>query len=66
MELEDVYRFLQQLSPRYRLVFNLYVLEGFSHPEIAKRLGISVGTSKSNLAKARNNLRKRTAPYFNR
>lgn len=66
MEREDVYRFLQQLPPRYRLVFNLFVVEGFSHPEIAKRLGISVGTSKSNLAKARKYLRKLAAPYFQR
>lgn len=64
MEREDIYRFLQQLPPRYRLVFNLFVVEGFSHPEIAKRLGISVGTSKSNLAKARKYLRKLAAPYF--
>ncbi len=64
MEREDVYRFLQELPPRYRLVFNLYVVEGFSHQEIAKRLGISVGTSKSNLSKARKKLRKMFGPYF--
>lgn len=64
MEKEDVHQFLQQLTPRYRLVFNLFVVEGFSHPEIAKRLGISVGTSKSNLSKARKYLRKLAGPYF--
>jgi len=64
MEQEDVYRFLQQLPPRYRIVFNLFVVEGFSHPEIAKRLRISVGTSKSNLAKARKFLRRIAASYF--
>ncbi|MEM9820987.1 MAG: RNA polymerase sigma factor [Bacteroidota bacterium] len=44
---------VQELSPAYRMVFNLHAIEGFSHPEIARKLGISVGTSKSNLAKAR-------------
>jgi RNA polymerase sigma-70 factor (ECF subfamily) len=48
---------VQQLSPAYRAVFNLYVIDGFTHEEIAETLGISAGTSKSNLAKARVNLR---------
>jgi RNA polymerase sigma-70 factor (ECF subfamily) len=64
MEAQDVHRFLQQLPPRYRMVFSLFVMEEYSHPEIAKRLGISVGTSKSNLAKARKSLRKLAGPYF--
>lgn len=49
---------IQQLSPAYRAVFNLYVLEDYSHKEISEILGISEGTSKSNLAKARMNLQK--------
>ncbi|MDQ3278244.1 MAG: RNA polymerase sigma factor [Bacteroidota bacterium] len=44
---------IKKLSPAYRAVFNLYVIDGFSHQEIAEKLGISVGTSKSNLSKAR-------------
>lgn len=48
---------VQGLSPAYRTVFNLYVIDGYTHEEIAAILGISVGTSKSNLAKARINLR---------
>ncbi len=56
LNLDDVLRIVQQLPPAYRLVFNLHVVEGFSHPEIAKELGISVGTSKSNLAKAKKKL----------
>jgi RNA polymerase sigma factor (sigma-70 family) len=44
---------IKKLSPAYRAVFNLYVIDGFTHQEIAARLGISVGTSKSNLSKAR-------------
>lgn len=54
---EELMRLIQQLSPAYRLVFNLYVIDGFSHDEIAAQLGISVGASKSNLARARENLR---------
>jgi RNA polymerase sigma factor (sigma-70 family) len=48
---------VQKLSPAYRAVFNLYVIDGFLHEEIADVLGISIGTSKSNLAKARAHLR---------
>ena len=49
---------IQQLPPSYKMVFNLHVIEGFKHEEIAERLSISVGTSKSNLAVARNKLKK--------
>ncbi len=49
---------IQKLTPAYRAVFNLYVIDGFTHQEISKLLKISEGTSKSNLMKARNNLRK--------
>ena len=48
---------LQKLSPMYRAVFNMYVVEELSHSQIAERLGISVGTSKSNLAKAKMRLK---------
>ncbi len=54
---EELLSLIQQLSPGYRLVFNLYVMDGFTHDEIAAQLGISVGASKSNLARARENLR---------
>ena len=54
---EELMLLIQQLSPAYRLVFNLYVIDGYSHEEIATQLGISVGTSKSNLARARESLR---------
>jgi len=55
---EEIIRCVQQLSPGYRAVFNLFVIDELSHDEIAKQLGISVGTSKSNLAKARKQLQK--------
>tara|TARA_B110000014_G_scaffold257111_1_gene241177 strand:+ start:2144 stop:2683 length:540 start_codon:yes stop_codon:yes gene_type:complete len=48
---------IQELPDRYRLVFNLYVLDGFSHKEIASTLNVSIGTSKSNLSRARNILK---------
>lgn len=55
---EDILEAVQKLTPAYRAVFNLYVMEEFSHKEIAEQLGISEGTSKSNLAKARYALQK--------
>lgn len=56
MQYEALIQLIQHLSPAYRTVFNLYVIDGFSHEEIAAQLHISVGTSKSNLSKARANL----------
>lgn len=50
---KDILALVQKLSPAYRIAFNLFVVEGYKHEEIAKKLGISAGTSKSNLAKAR-------------
>ncbi len=47
---------VQQLSPAYRAVFNLYVIEGYSHREIAEMLDITESTSRSNLVKARSKL----------
>lgn len=54
---EMIIEAMQQLTPAYRTVFNLYVYENHSHKEIAEMLGISVGTSKSNLAKAKMKLK---------
>ena len=55
---KELIELVRKLSPSYRVVFNMYVIDGFSHQEIAKALGISVGTSKSNLARARAFLQK--------
>lgn len=55
---QEIIEAIRLLSPVYRTVFNLFVIEGFSHDEIAQQLKISVGASKSNLSKARQNLRK--------
>lgn len=54
---------IQSLPDRYRLVFNLYVLDNYSHKEIAELLNISVGTSKSNLSRARQILKKEMELY---
>jgi RNA polymerase sigma-70 factor (ECF subfamily) len=53
VSLEFLLKLIQELPNRYRLVFNLYVLDEYSHREIANMLGISEGTSKSNLSRAR-------------
>ena len=55
---KEIIESIRHLSPAYRTVFNLFVIEGMSHDEIASQLGISIGASKSNLSKARENLRK--------
>jgi len=60
----EIIDMIQQLSPAYRTVFNLYVIEGYKHEEIAEMLNISVGTSKSNLAKAKAKLRIILKDYF--
>ncbi|MBC7913939.1 MAG: sigma-70 family RNA polymerase sigma factor [Pyrinomonadaceae bacterium] len=53
----DLIKLVQKLSTTYRTVFNLFVLDGYTHEEISKLLSISVGTSKSNLFKARSKLK---------
>jgi RNA polymerase sigma factor (sigma-70 family) len=55
---DEIIRAIQELTPGYRTVFNLFIIDGFTHDEIAQKLGISTGTSKSNLAKARRQLQK--------
>ena len=55
---KELIELIRKLSPSYRVVFNMYVIDGYTHQEIAKALGISVGTSKSNLARARAFLQK--------
>ncbi|PQJ68877.1 RNA polymerase subunit sigma-70 [Polaribacter butkevichii] len=59
-------RCIQQLPDKYRLIFNLYVLDNYSHKEIAEMLQISVGTSKSNLSRARKILRDQLEIYQNK
>jgi len=57
---------IAKLTPAYKAVFNLYVIEDYAHKEIAEMLGISVGTSKSNLSKSKQNLRKYLKEAYNK
>ncbi|MEZ5069835.1 MAG: sigma-70 family RNA polymerase sigma factor [Bacteroidales bacterium] len=61
---QELVALIQELSPKYRMVFNLYALEGYNHAEIAEALGISEGTSKSNLSRARSILQKRVKNLY--
>ena len=61
---DDLLKIIQELPPRYRMVFNLYAIEGYSHQEIAKVMEINEGTSKSNLSRARVILQKKVIENF--
>lgn len=61
---KDLLKVIQELPPRYKMVFNLYVFDGLNHKEISEEMQISVGTSKSNLARARLILKKKIAKDF--
>ena len=50
---DEIIQAIRDLSPAYRTVLNLFIIDGFSHEEISSQLGIAIGTSKSNLSKAR-------------
>ena len=63
ISIDYLLQIIQELPDRYRLVFNLYVLDDYSHKEIAEMLEISQGTSKSNLARARDILKKKIEVY---
>lgn len=58
VSVQDVIDAIQKLSPKYQMVFNMYVMENYTHKEIAEYLDITEGTSKSNLAKAKRNILK--------
>src|SRR6476619_4881582 len=61
---KDIIKIVQELSPGYRAVFNLYVVEGYSHKEIGDMLGISEGTSKSQLSRAKVLLQEMVTTYL--
>ena len=60
----DLLKLIQELSPQYRMVFNLYAIEGYSHKEICDILNIKEGTSKSNLSRAREILKEKVGKHF--
>jgi|TARA_R110001583_G_scaffold37248_1_gene121711 RNA polymerase sigma factor (sigma-70 family) len=63
VSIDFLLKIIQELPDRYRLVFNLYVLDGYSHVEISELINISTGTSKSNLARARMILKEKIEVY---
>lgn len=65
ISLDYLLKIIQELPDRYRLVFNLYVNDDFSHAEIAEMLSINIGTSKSNLSRARMILKDKIDLYKN-
>lgn len=64
MKADIIISFIQKLSPAYRTVFNMYVIDNMTHQEIAEYLNISVGTSKSNFAKAKIKLKEMVLTYI--
>ena len=63
LSIDFLLKIIQELPDRYRLIFNLYVLDGYSHVEISELINISTGTSKSNLARARMILKEKIEDY---
>ena len=63
ISIDFLLKIIQELPDRYRLVFNLYVLDGYSHKEVSKMMNIATGTSKSNLARARLILKEKIENY---
>ena len=61
---DELLELIQQLPPRYRMVFNMYVLDGLTHQQISEAMDITVGTSKSNLARARDILKRKVLELY--
>ncbi len=61
---KELTQIIQQLPAGYRMVFNMYEIEGYTHQEIATALHISIGTSKSQLSKAKRTLRQKLEVLF--
>jgi RNA polymerase sigma-70 factor (ECF subfamily) len=62
---QEIFDLLQRLPEKYRITFNLFELEGYSHEEISEILNIPVGTSRSNLARAKQRLRELVTQHYN-
>jgi RNA polymerase sigma factor (sigma-70 family) len=63
LEAADLLEIIRELPPKYRMVFNLYAIEGYTHKEISEMINISEGTSKSNLSRARAILQRRVGSF---
>lgn len=66
LAVKDIIKIVHELSPGYKAVFNMHVIEGYSHKEIAEIMGITEGTSKSQLARAKSVLKKLIEARFNK
>lgn len=64
LEYKDLKKIVEELPDGQRMIFNMFAIEGYSHKEIAETLSVSEGTSKSQLAKARLNLKNKYKEYF--
>ena len=64
ISVQELLLLIQELPPRYRMVFNLFVMEGMNHEEISREMSISIGTSKSNLARSRNILKNKIKKLY--
>jgi RNA polymerase sigma-70 factor (ECF subfamily) len=64
LETEDLMKMIQAMPAGYKIVFNMFAIEGYSHKEIAEQLGITENTSKSQLSRARTYLQKVLAEQF--
>jgi RNA polymerase sigma factor (sigma-70 family) len=64
LHMEDLMNLLNELPKQYRVIFNLYEIEGYSHDEISEELGISVSTSRSDLSRAKQLLRIKYRDYY--
>jgi RNA polymerase sigma factor (sigma-70 family) len=64
VDARELVRFIQELSPKYRIVFNMFAIEGYSHKEISEMLGVTEGTSKSNLSRARDILQEKVNRFY--
>jgi RNA polymerase sigma factor (sigma-70 family) len=65
LTVQEIMKMIDELSPQYKIVFNLYAIEGYSHKEISEKLNISEGTSKSNLSRARAILQEKVNFFYN-
>lgn len=66
LEVEDIFRYIQQLPKELQMVFSMYVIDGYKHEEIADMLDITLSTSKWRLAKARKLLQKTMGQFYQR
>jgi RNA polymerase sigma factor (sigma-70 family) len=65
LTVQEILKMIDELSPQYKIVFNLFAIEGYSHKEISNMLNITEGTSKSNLSRARAILQEKVKFFYN-